>query len=91
MRFIMLLLGMLDIAAAIVLATASWEWIPTRIMLMFAAYLVIKGIAFFSAYVSRFDMVIGFYLMLAAVGVSIGALNIILGLYLGLKGIYSLV
>lgn len=83
------LLGLVDLVAAGMLALASTGLISARIIISIAGALILKGVIFAKDPVSKFDIVIGLYL-LAAPMLGLTKLNILLAIYLGLKGIYSM-
>jgi len=82
------LLGLIDIAATVLLFTNAW-W-PSRVLLFAALALAGKGVLFWNDPVSRFDVVIAAYLAFTAL-YNIRLLSILLGVYLGLKALYSMV
>jgi len=84
---ILKVLGFVDVIAAAVLLLPLA--VPTRIILILSAGLVIKGISFGSDPVSRLDILIGLYVALSVV-FEISLINILLGIYLGIKGVLSL-
>ena len=84
-------LGTLDILAAIMLLFTSLDLFPLRIVLLHAAYLIGKGVLFRGNIVSAFDLLIGVYLGVSAlVGVGIAPVNMLLGIDLGVKGLFSM-
>jgi|GEM_PF-2075542 len=90
MRLFLKLLGLIDIAATILLLTASTHWWPWRWVVYMALALVAKGVLFWSDPVSRFDIVIGAYLCFTIL-LNFKLLSILLGIYLGIKALYSMV
>lgn len=91
MGLILKTLGLVDIVAGVALLLASIVDFPTRIILLLGGGLIIKGVAFFGNAVSLFDLVLGLYVLLTAVWSGFGALNVLFGCYLLLKGFYSFV
>lgn len=83
------LLGLADLLAAAFLFFAGTDLFPIRFILTVAAMLMLKGLIFLSDPVSRFDIIIGFYLALTLV-FNIKILSILFGLYIGFKGLYSM-
>ena len=84
------LLGLFDLLAATILFLTTSHIIPGRLVFVVAAALILKGIVFRGGPVSAFDIIIGLYLILT-LATSWGLLNILFGIYLALKGIYSFV
>ncbi len=82
------LLGLIDLAATLLLFTAGHEW-PWRWVAYVALALAAKGAIFWSDPVSRFDIVIAAYLLLTAL-INIKLLSILAGIYLGIKALYSM-
>ena len=83
------LLGLVDLLAAAALVTASADIIPLRWTLTIAAALALKAIAFWGGPVSAFDVLLAVYIA-ATTFTGAPLLNILFGLYLGIKGLYSL-
>jgi len=90
MPLVLKFLGLFDLLAATMLFLAATHIIPGRLILIVAAALIIKGLVFHGGPVSALDIVIGLYLALSTLW-SAAMLNILFGVYLGLKGIYSFV
>ncbi len=90
MGFFLKLLGLIDIAAAILLLTAATDWWPWRWVVYVALALAAKGVIFWSDPVSRFDIVIAAYLAFTAL-LNLKLLSILLGVYLSIKALYSMV
>jgi hypothetical protein len=84
------LLGLFDLLAAAMLFLAASHVVPGRFVVIVAAALALKGFAFRGGPVSVLDVIIGLYLLLTLV-TGWGLLNILFGIYLGLKGLYSFV
>ncbi len=84
------LLGLVDLTAALLLLTANLHLAPQKIVLFVALFLGMKGLLFLSDPVSKFDVLIAGYLCLTLLW-NITFLSVILGVYLILKGLYSLV
>ena len=89
MSFLVKILGFADLAAAAALFTANWHWIPARSVLWIAVVLLLKGVIFISDPVSKFDIILAFYVALTIV-YNVTPLSILFGLYIGFKGLYSL-
>ncbi len=83
------ILGLIDVAATIMLFTAGMDW-PARWVIYVALALAAKGGIFWSDPVSRFDIIIAVYLCFTIL-VNIKLLSILLGIYLGIKALYSMV
>ncbi len=84
------LLGLVDVLAAATLVLASTGIIPIRWTLTIAAALCLKAIVFWGGVVSAFDILLALYLA-ATTFTGAPLLNILFGLYLSIKGLYSFV
>jgi hypothetical protein len=86
--FIVKILGLVDLFAAVLLLLAENQPFPTRIVITVAAALIMKGVIFLSDPVSKFDVIIAVYLLITLV-FNVKLLSILLATYIGIKGIYS--
>ncbi len=83
------LLGLVDLASGAALLLAGTSIIPAKLRLALAALLALKGAFFINDAASKADIIISLYLATTTI-YDVTTLNIILGLYLALKGAYSL-
>ena len=90
MSFLVKILGLVDLAAAALLFTANLHLATPKIALFVALFLALKGLVFLSDPVSKFDVLIAGYMCLTLLW-NITFLSVILGVYLVLKGIYSMI
>lgn len=84
------LFGLIDLAAALLFIFSTSSWIPARFKLVVALLLGFKGLLFLKDPVSKFDVVLAFFL-LGTLLIKMELLSILFGLYLLLKGCYSMV
>jgi hypothetical protein len=85
----MLLLALLDILAAAAMITFSFGYPFPHLQASIALFLVIKAIVFLKSGLSIIDLLCGLA-MLLLLWIQIPVLPIIIAVYLGLKGLYSL-
>lgn len=80
------IMGAGDVIAAIFIALISFfpEFLPRRLILLFAGYLLLKGIAFSMSgnFISYIDIFCGIYMILMTFGISISIISLLLVLYL---------
>ncbi len=88
--FLFKFFGLLDVGVAVLLFLASYRVAPFHLLLGGAFYLIAKGIIFKGDVMSVIDVGIGVYCALAIL-FPIKAVGFVLGIYLFLKGFYSMV
>ena len=90
---ILKLLAFADILAILALLLSSF--LPKTLILLMALYLVVKGLTFIflfgNLFPSFFDVLCGFYIILAGFGITHWILTVIVILFLGQKAFFSLV
>jgi hypothetical protein len=79
------ILGVLDIAAAIIIFLVNVNVVKFTLAAIFAAYLIIKAIIFFGDFLSIIDGLVGIYILLMFT-VRIDVLTVICVMYLIAKG-----
>ena len=89
MGLLLKLLGLVDLAAALLLFLANLDF-PARAVLTVALLLAIKGLVFMKDPVSTFDVILAVYLGLTIM-FNVTLLSILFGIYLVFKGFYSFV
>jgi hypothetical protein len=91
----MVLFGILDLLAALVVILATLAIVPFRIVLGFAMYLLIKGIIFKGDFASFIDIVIAILLIIIYFVKSSSpffiVLSVVIAIYLVQKGFFSFV
>lgn len=85
------ILGLLDIAALVCITAVFFHFSPAKAVIWVIFYLLIKGIMFKYDFNSWFDIGIALYTLLLALGVRIGVVYAFILLYMGQKGLMSLV
>ncbi len=80
--------GVLDIIAAISLVFVSWGF-GNNVALIFAVYLIIKGLLFLTSFISWLDLMMGVVIILAVFGY-VGIISWISFVLLIQKGFFSL-
>ena len=85
------LLGLLDLAVLICITLVFFDRSPARIVLWAVFYLGLKFLFFKADFNSYFDLGIAFYVILLIFGLRIGIVYVFILLYLGQKGLLSLV
>jgi len=80
--------GFLDFVAIIMMVLLSYSLVPWRIALIFAAYLIVKGLTFKGDFASTMDIIVGIYIVLIPI-FSWKLLTIIFTIYMGQKAIVS--
>ena len=83
------LLGFFDMVAAIVMVLYQYDVTGFRIVLSFAAYLILKGIIFFGDLFSVIDGIVGIY-MIIMFFIHSSTVTWIFAIYLILKSIWSM-
>lgn len=86
--FLFKLLGIFDIFAGAMIMLTLGE-IPFRLVLGHSLYLILKGYIFRGSLLSTIDVLIGIYGIFAIL-FPINFISILAGLYLIVKGLYSL-
>lgn len=80
------IMGAGDVMAAIIIAIMSFlpDFLPRRAIILFAGYLLLKGIAFSMSgnFISYLDIACGIYIILMTFGISISVLSLLFVLYL---------
>jgi len=89
MGFILKLLGLIDLLAAGLLFLSPLQLFPVKFVLIVAACLALKALMFWGGPVNAFDVIIAAYLAFTLV-VAFPLVNVLVGLYLVLKGLYSM-
>jgi hypothetical protein len=83
-------LGFLDVLAALIIFLHSHGVVSWKPLVFFALYLIIKGFIFFSDFVSKIDVLVGF-LMFFLLIFRMETLSVAFMVYLLAKGIISMV
>jgi len=87
--FLFKILAIFDMFAGFLLLIRP-EFVPLRLLFGHGLYLILKGYIFRGDFLSAIDFILGFYCIFAIM-LPIGFLNTIGGLYLFIKGIYSII
>ncbi|MFH1771075.1 MAG: hypothetical protein ABH828_05990 [archaeon] len=80
--------GFFDLIAILMMILLQYDAVRWRIAIIFAAYLIIKGIIFKGDFASMMDIVIGTYIILIPI-IGWKFFTIIFAIYLGQKAVVS--
>lgn len=80
--------GFFDLVTILMMILLQYGGVPWRLAMIFAAYLIIKGIIFKGDFASMIDIVIGVYIIIMPV-FSWKFLTIVFAIYLGQKAVIS--
>jgi len=85
------ILGLLDLAVLACITLVFLDYSPGKILIWAIFYLVIKGIIFRWDFNSWLDMSIAVYALMLILGLKLGIVYVFVLLYMGQKGLLSLV
>lgn len=80
--------GFFDLITILMMILLQYSGLPWRVAIIFAAYLIIKGIIFKGDFASMMDIIIGIYIIIMPI-FSWKFLTIVLAIYLGQKAVIS--
>ena len=88
MMLLFKIFGFFDLLTIIFMFLLNFDAVPWRIAIMFAAYLIVKGLIFKGDFASMIDIIIGIYIFFIPL-FGWKLLTMIFAIYLGQKAIAS--